>query len=247
MSTALTLDRVVKRFGGLHAVKEVSFQVQTGERRVIIGPNGAGKTSLFHCISGVLQPTTGQIRYMDRDITTVSEHQRTQLGIGRTFQISSVFTELTVMENIAVARLGISPLKWHCWRPALNIAGLREKAAELLERVGLTGKEHMGVNTMSYGERRQLELVLALINDPQLLLLDEPCAGLSPSERKKLAHIILALPRHITMLMIEHDMDIALTMADRVTVMHQGSVILDGTAKDARQDDRVREIYFGQL
>jgi branched-chain amino acid transport system ATP-binding protein len=247
MSAVLVLDQVVKRFGGLQAVKDVSFEVQAGERRTIIGPNGAGKTSLFHCISGVLQATSGQIRFKGQDITQVPENQRTFLGIGRTFQISSVFTDLTVMENIALAQLGIQKGKWNMWRPALSAPGLQERAAILLERVGLAGKDQVNVKNMSYGERRQLELVLALINDPELLLLDEPCAGLSPAERHRLAGIIAALPRSITMLMIEHDMDIALAMADRVTVMHQGAVILDGTAQDAREDLRVKEVYFGQL
>ena len=169
------------------------------------------------------------------------------LGVGRTFQISSVFTELTVLENIALAQMGIQKGKWDLWHSALSTPGLRERAAVLLQRVGLQGKEQVTVKFMSYGERRQLELVLALINEPELLLLDEPCAGLSPAERHRLADIIAALPRSITMLMIEHDMDIALAMADRVTVMHQGAVILDGTANDAREDQRVKEVYFGQI
>ena len=247
MSALLVLHQVEKRFGGLQAVKDVSFEVQKGERRTIIGPNGAGKTSLFHCISGVLQATSGHMHFKGLDITHVPEHRRTSLGVGRTFQISSVFTELTVLENIALAQMGIQKGKWDLWHSALSTPGLRERAAVLLQRVGLKGKEQVTVKFMSYGERRQLELVLALINEPELLLLDEPCAGLSPAERHRLADIIAALPRSITMLMIEHDMDIALAMADRVTVMHQGAVILDGTANDAREDQRVKEVYFGQI
>jgi branched-chain amino acid transport system ATP-binding protein len=231
----------------LLAVNEVSFDVQAGERRTIIGPNGAGKTSLFHCISGVLSTTSGQIQFKGQDITTWPENRRTYLGMGRTFQISSVFTDLTVLENIALAQLGVGANKWGIWHPALQNPGLMDRAIAALAQVGLVGKEDMAVKFMSYGERRQLELVLALINDPELLLLDEPCAGLSPAERVRLAELIAALPRHITMIMIEHDMDIALAMADRVTVMHQGSVILDGTVADVRQDERVREVYFGHV
>lgn len=247
MSAVLILDQVVKRFGGLHAVKGVSLQVEPGERRVVIGPNGAGKTSLFHCISGALQVTSGRIECLGQDITHMPEHQRTLLGIGRTFQISSVFADLTVLENIALARLGIQPSKWSMWRSALDTPGLRELAAEQLERVGLPGRESWSVKSMSYGERRQLELVLALVNQPRLLLLDEPCAGLSPAERQRLSAIIRALPRTITMLMIEHDMDIALGLADRVSVLHHGEVIVEGDSQDVQRDPLVREVYFGQL
>lgn len=247
MSAVLILDQVVKRFGGLHAVKGVSLQVEPGERRVVIGPNGAGKTSLFHCISGALQVTSGRIECLGQDITHMPEHQRTLLGIGRTFQISSVFADLTVLENIALARLGIQPSKWSMWRSALYTPGLRELAAEQLERVGLPGRESWSVKSMSYGERRQLELVLALVNQPRLLLLDEPCAGLSPAERQRLSAIIRALPRTITMLMIEHDMDIALGLADRVSVLHHGEVIVEGDSQDVQRDPLVREVYFGQL
>ena len=247
MSAALVLHQVVKRFGGLHAVREVSLEVAEGERRVIIGPNGAGKTSLFHCISGALPVTSGRIECLGHDMTHLPEHQRTLLGIGRTFQISSVFSDLTVLENIALARLGITPTKWSLWRNALAQPDLRERAAEQLERVGLPGRESWTVKSLSYGERRQLELVLALVNQPRLLLLDEPCAGLSPAERQRLSAIIRELPRSITMLMIEHDMDVALGLADRVTVLHQGQVIVEGAAQDVQNDSHVQEVYFGQL
>lgn len=244
---ALVLHQVVKRFGGLHAVDGVSLQVATGERRVIIGPNGAGKTSLFHCISGVLQVTSGSIHCWGEDITHRSENERTHLGVGRTFQISSVFADLTVLENIALAVLGVKRDKWSLWRDALNTQGLRQRAAEALERVGLPGKESVLVKLLSYGERRQLELVLALVNQPRLLLLDEPCAGLSPAERQRLSGIIRELPRSITMLMIEHDMDIALALADRVSVLHRGQVIVEGSADEVQQNPQVREVYFGQV
>jgi branched-chain amino acid transport system ATP-binding protein len=247
MSTALVLERVAKHFGGVQAVRDVSLQVAVGERRVIIGPNGAGKTSLFHCISGVLSVTSGRIQCLGHDMTLMPEHQRTLRGIGRTFQISSVFSDLTVLENIALARLGVSPIKWSLWRNALAQTGLRELAREQLERVGLSGREAWPVQSLSYGEKRQLELVLALVNQPQLLLLDEPCAGLSPAERHRLSAIIQALPRSITMLMIEHDMDVALGLADRVTVLHQGEVIVEGNAYEVQHDRHVQEVYFGQL
>ena len=244
---ALVLNQVVKRFGGLHAVDGVSMQVAAGERRVVIGPNGAGKTSLFHCISGALQATSGSIRCWGEDITHLSEHERTHRGVGRTFQISSVFADLTVLENIALAMLGVKRDKWSLWRDALSTAHLRQRAAEELERVGLPGKGSVPVNLLSYGERRQLELVLALVNQPRLLLLDEPCAGLSPAERQRLSGIIRELPRSITMLMIEHDMDIALALADRVSVLHRGQLMVEGSADEVQQNPQVREVYFGQV
>ena len=248
MSTpALSLQSVTKNFGGLRAVSDVSLQVAPGERRVIIGPNGAGKTSLFHCISGVLQPSSGIIQCFGEDITRLPEPDRTQKGVGRTFQISSVFADLTVIENVALAALGIRAKKWDMWSSVNRMNDIRQKADEYLALVGLPGKQDVPVKSLSYGERRQLELVLALVNGPRLLLLDEPCAGLSPAERQRLFAIIQNLPRSITMLMIEHDMDIALGLADRVTVLHRGEMILEGSAQEVRVNPQVREVYFGQV
>ena len=248
MSTpALSLQSVTKNFGGLRAVSDVSLQVAPGERRVIIGPNGAGKTSLFHCISGVLQPSSGIIQCFGEDITRLPEPDRTQKGVGRTFQISSVFADLTVIENVALAALGIRAKKWNMWSSVNRMSDIRQKADEQLALVGLPGKQDVPVKSLSYGERRQLELVLALVNGPRLLLLDEPCAGLSPAERQRLFAIIQNLPRSITMLMIEHDMDIALGLADRVTVLHRGEMILEGSAQEVRVNPQVREVYFGQV
>lgn len=248
MSTpALALRSVTKTFGGLRAVSDVSLEVAPGERRVIIGPNGAGKTSLFHCISGVLQASSGSIACFGEDITRLPEPERTHKGVGRTFQISSVFADLTVLENVALAVLGIRRQKWGLWSGVGQVSDLRQKAGEQLALVGLPGKEDVLVKSLSYGERRQLELVLALVNGPRLLLLDEPCAGLSPSERQRLFAIIQNLPRSITMLMIEHDMDIALRLADRVTVLHRGEMILEGSAQEVRMNPQVREVYFGQV
>jgi len=244
---ALALTSVSKTFGGVKAVSNVSLQVEPGERRVIIGPNGAGKTSLFHCISGALHTTSGVIKCFGEDITHLSEPDRTLRGVGRTFQISSVFADLTVLENIALAVLGIQKKKWNLWTSVKNLNGLRDKANEQLDLVGLPNKENALVKSLSYGERRQLELVLALVNGPRLLLLDEPCAGLSPAERQRLFGIIQKLPRSITMLMIEHDMDIALGLADRVTVLHRGEMILEGSAQEVRINPQVREVYFGQV
>jgi branched-chain amino acid transport system ATP-binding protein len=246
-ASALSLAGVSKVFGGLRAVSDVSLEVSVGERRVLIGPNGAGKTSLFHCISGAHQASSGTIACFGKDITRLSEFERTVLGIGRTFQISSVFAELTVLENVCLAVLGVARRKWNAWTPFRKLPGIVSLAEEKIQLVGLAGREAHRATNLSYGERRQLELALALANNPRLMLLDEPCSGLSPAERTKLFSLITALPRSITMLMIEHDMDIALGIADRVTVLHRGEVMLEGTADEVRLNPQVREVYFGEV
>lgn len=244
---ALSISQVSKIFGGIRAVDGVSLEVSQGERRVMIGPNGAGKTTLFHCVSGAHQATSGSIRLFGEDITQLPEHQRTLKGMGRTFQISSVFVDLTALENVQLAVLGVRADKWAPWKRVGDAAGVNDRAMEKLELVGLGGKAHVGVKQMSYGERRQLELALALVNEPRLLLLDEPCAGLSPAERQRLFKLIQGLPRSLTMLMIEHDMDVALGLADRITVLHRGQIILEGGVDEVRVNPQVREVYFGQV
>lgn len=244
---ALSINGVSKSFGGLRAVDEVSFDVAVGERRVLIGPNGAGKTTLFHCISGAHRATSGSIECFGYDITQLAEHQRTLQGIGRTFQISSVFVDLPAVDNVVLAVLGIRRQKWAMFRDAQAIDGVRDRALAQLDEIGLAGRQDTLVRNLSYGERRQLELALALVNQPRVLLLDEPCAGLSPAERRRLFGLIEALPRSITMLMIEHDMDVALGLADRVTVLHRGRVMQEGSADEIRVSPQVRDVYFGQV
>ena len=242
---AIEVDNVAKRFGGLAAVNGVSLAVAAGERRVLIGPNGAGKTTLFHCITGTLKPTSGRVTLFGRDVTHDPEHRRTALGMGRTFQITNVFPELTLLENLALAIVGTDRRKWVMHRPVEAFGEVRRQALAGLEAVGLAGRADWLVKLVSYGERRQLELALALNTHPKVLFLDEPCAGLSPSERQRISKMIAALPRDITLVMIEHDMDVALGLADRVTVLHQGQVILEGTPDEVRANPEVREVYFG--
>ena len=246
-SPALSLVRICKVFGGLRAVDEVSLEIAVGERRVLIGPNGAGKTSLFHCISGTHRATSGSIVCFGEDITALFEYERTLRGVGRTFQVSSVFLDLSVLENVMLATLGIRKEKWALMRHARSIEGVMERSLAELDAVGLGGKHDGLVKNLSYGDRRLLELALALVNKPGILLLDEPCAGLSPAERRRLFDLLERLPRSITMLMIEHDMDVALGIADRVTVMHRGKVMLEGSADEVRINPQVREVYFGQV
>lgn len=242
---ALRAEDVSKVFGGLAAVDGVSLEVAAGERRVLIGPNGAGKTTLFHCITGTLPPTRGRVSLFGRDVTREAEHRRTELGMGRTFQITNVFLELTLLENLALAIVGTDRRKWIMHRGVDAFPDVQRRAEEGLEGVGLAGRGALPVRLVSYGERRQLELALALNTRPKVLFLDEPCAGLSPSERQRIARMIAGLPREITVVMIEHDMDVALGLADRVTVLHQGRVILEGSPGEVRANAEVRDVYFG--
>jgi branched-chain amino acid transport system ATP-binding protein len=244
---AIEVDNVSKAFAGLRAVDSVSLSIPRGERRVLLGPNGAGKTTLFHCISGTHRPTGGRIVMFGNDISNVSENSRTALGMGRTFQISNVCTDLTVMENLLLGMLGVTSRKWNMFWPATADTFLLQRATNSLENVGLQGREDEEVKYLSYGERRQLELALALSSNPRVLLLDEPCAGLSPSERTHFSKLISGLSREITLLMIEHDIDVALALADKVTVLHRGKLIFDGLPDEVQKNADVKEVYFGRL
>jgi branched-chain amino acid transport system ATP-binding protein len=244
---AIRVGGLAKDFGGLRAVDGVSFDVAAGERRVLIGPNGAGKTTLFHCITGVLWPSAGEVALFGRGITRLPEPARTALGMSRTFQISNVLADLSVIENMILALLGTDRRKWVLHRPVEAFGEVRTRAVAGLARVGLERRADEPARRLSYGERRQLELALALNSNPRVLLLDEPCAGLSPSERQRISQTIAALPREITLLMIEHDMDVALALADRVTVLHRGRVILEGTPAEVQANPEVREVYFGHV
>lgn len=244
---AVQIEQLAKVFGGLRAVDSVSLSVTPGERRMLIGPNGAGKTTLFHCIAGTLQPTAGQVKLFGREISRLPENRRTALGMGRTFQISNVCTDLTVKENLILGMLGTDRRKWAMHRPVGALSDFNERVSVELDRVGLAGKAEETVKFLSYGERRQLELALSLASRPKVLLLDEPCAGLSPSERQRFSQLVKDLPRDITLVMIEHDIDVALALADSVTVLHRGKIIFDGTPADVRSDSNVREVYFGRV
>ena len=247
MTAVVAVDKLAKVFGGLHAVDGVSLEVASGERRALIGPNGAGKTTLFHCITGTLRPSSGSVRLFGTDVTHLPEHQRTRLGVGRTFQITNVLIDLTLAENIALAIIGTDRRKWLFSRPLSAFPAIREQAIAGLEAVGLKGRADDPVKLLSYGERRQLELALALNTRPRVLFLDEPCAGLSPSERQRIFQMVRALPRDITVVMIEHDMDVALGLADRVTVMNRGRIMAEGTPAEVQRNPEVRDVYFGHV
>jgi branched-chain amino acid transport system ATP-binding protein len=245
MTAAVEVDELAKVFGGLRAVDGVSLSVAPGERRALIGPNGAGKTTLFHCVTGTLLPSSGRVKLFGHDVTDLPEHQRTRLGMGRTFQITNVFPDLTLIENLVLSIIGTDRRKWIVHRPVSAFPGLREQALAGLTAVGLADRAEESVKLLSYGERRQLELALALNTTPKVLFLDEPCAGLSPSERQRIFQMVRSLPRDITVVLIEHDMDVALGLADKVTVMNRGRVMAEGTPDEVQVNPDVRNVYFG--
>jgi branched-chain amino acid transport system ATP-binding protein len=241
--SALAVNRLSKRFGGVDAVVDVSLAVETGERRVLIGPNGAGKTTLFHCIAGTQLPSAGVVTLFGSDITRLPPYARARAGLARTFQITNLFPTLTVEENVLLAVAAAE--KVGLIRPMRAYRALYERASRLLEQWGLAEKPQRQVRHLSYGEQRQLELALALAGAPRLLLLDEPTAGLSASETARVVAMVRSLPREITVLMIEHDMDVAFELADRITVLHQGRIIAEGDRQAIRANPQVAEIYLG--
>ena len=242
---ALRLDRVSRAFGGLQAVDAVALTVDPGERRALIGPNGAGKTTLFNLISGVLPVSAGRISLFGRDVTGAPAHQRAALGLARTFQITNLFPDLTVLENCLLAVQAHSPVRFSMLRPVMGYPALLEGARAALGRLELGGLAGAVVRNLSHGEQRQLEIALALAGQPRVLLLDEPTAGLSPAESRLMAGLLRRLEPAITVLMIEHDMDIALELSDMVTVLHYGRVIADGPRERVKADPQVKEIYLG--
>jgi branched-chain amino acid transport system ATP-binding protein len=244
-AVALTLERVSKSFGGLLAVDGVDLTVRQGERRALIGPNGAGKTTLFNLISGELGVSAGAIRLFDQDVTGLVPHRRAALGLQRTFQITNLFPSLTVLENSLLAVQGLTRAKLAMLRPLRRFPRLREQALAALGAVGLEDRAHSTVRNLSHGEQRQLEIALALAARPRVLLLDEPTAGLSPAESLLMADLLRRLDPAMTVLIIEHDMDIALELALSVTVLHYGRVIADGPRDAVKADPLVREIYLG--
>lgn len=242
---AIQVEDLLVAFGGFRAVDGVSLAVPKGERRAIIGPNGAGKTTLMKVIGGALQPVGGRVSCFGQDITRLPEHRRSHLGIARTYQITNLFRHLTVLENVCLSVLGLSPRKWVSRRPLYRFPDIHDKAMGHLEAVGLGNRAQEIVANMSYGEQRQLELAVALAGDPKVLLLDEPAAGLSPAERQAMSEQIQGIPRDITVIMVEHNMDLVMAFADRVTVLHHGKIVADGTTGEIRTNSEVRSVYLG--
>lgn len=242
---ALELAGVCMRFGALVAVGNVNLRVAPGERRAVIGPNGAGKTTLFNLISGELAPSTGRVYLYGRDLTGASPHLRARAGLTRTFQRNNLFFRLDAFENVRLAvQVREHPLG-SLWAPAAADAAVNARARALLEQVGLAGRGQVRAGELSYGEQRQLELAVALAGRPRVLLLDEPTAGMSPAETSRMAALLAGLDRGVTLLIVEHDMDVVAALADNITVLHHGEVLADGPAAAVRADPRVQEVYLG--
>jgi branched-chain amino acid transport system ATP-binding protein len=240
----LRLRGVGRRFGGLHAVRDVDLDVARGERRAILGPNGAGKTTLFNLISGDIPQTSGTIEFQGWDVGEVSSAGRTRLGMGRTYQKSRLFLGLSVEDNLYLAVLGSREGHLRMIRKAVD-REMRERARELARLVGLEDKLPDLVGNISHGEQRQLEVAMARATEPTLMLLDEPASGLSRGERVALTDLLLELDRAITLIIIEHDMDVALRVAEYVTMMHDGRKIVEGTPDEIRANELVHELYLG--
>jgi branched-chain amino acid transport system ATP-binding protein len=244
-SPVLTLDGLRRSFGAVNAVNGVTLAVAAHERRAIIGPNGAGKTTLFNLITGHLAPTGGRILFEDVPIAGLPPHAVARRGISRSFQRPNVFPRLPVKENLRLAAAAGGRGNYDLLGSVGRLRVPAERAGATAEAVRLTDRLDVPAGTLSYGEQRQLEIGIALATRPRLLLLDEPTAGMSPEETQRMTELLDGLSREITLLIIEHDMDVVFTLADRITVLHYGEVLAEGTAADVRANPRVYEVYLG--
>jgi branched-chain amino acid transport system ATP-binding protein len=241
----LQLRGIGRRFGGVLAVSDVDLTVGAGERRAILGPNGAGKTTLFNLISGEFPPTAGTVELFGRDVTDAPARTRARMGLSRTFQTSRLFGGLSVEDNLYLAVLGVGPGHLRLINGQAD-ADMRDKARAMAESVGLTDRLDTLVAELSHGEQRQLEVGMARVAEPKLMMLDEPAAGLSRAERVNLTELLLKLDPSITLILIEHDMDVALRVAEWVTMMHDGRVVVEGTPDEIRANETVHTLYLGR-
>jgi branched-chain amino acid transport system ATP-binding protein len=242
---ALAVTSVSKSFGGVHAVRSANLAVPVGERRALIGPNGAGKTTLFNLITGELPIDDGKIEILGLDITHKTVQQRARLGLGRTYQISQLFLELTVEENLFLASASNKGIEFHILKLWRNCHAEREWAHQVAAQVELTDYLNHKVSEISHGLQRQLELGIAIAMRPRLIMLDEPAAGLSPNERVILTGLIKRLPADVTLVLIEHDMEVVLDIADQITVLNHGEVIAEGTPSEIKRNQEVQDVYLG--
>ena len=242
---ALELKGLCKSFGGLQATRQVTLRIMPGDRQAIIGPNGAGKTTLFNLITGIYPVTSGQVLLFGQDVTAWPSHQRTALGMARTFQVTSLFPKLTVLDNVLLAINGLRPSKFVMWRFLSSYKDVYDKAHHLLEQVNFLDRKDTEVRNLSHGEQRQLEIVLGLASDPKVLLLDEPAAGLSSGESTEMAEFLMKLDPKLAILLIEHDMDVVFDVASKISVLHFGEILESGTPQQIHSSARVQEIYLG--
>jgi branched-chain amino acid transport system ATP-binding protein len=241
----LRVDKLVRRFGGIVATDNVSLDVQQGELHAIIGPNGAGKTTLISQLTGQLLPHGGSIQLAGRDITRVPAYRRSALGLARSFQITSLLLDFTAADNVALAAQAHDGHSFHFWGNARKMAHLRNAAQAALDRVGLGPRADVLVSRLSHGEQRELELAVALATRPQLLLLDEPMAGLGVTESARMVKLLQELRREVSIVLVEHDMDAVFALADRISVLVYGRVIASGAPAEIRQNEEVKRAYLG--
>jgi len=241
----LELRALSKSFGGLRAVRDVTFKIMPGDRKAIIGPNGAGKTTLFNLITGIFPATSGQVMLFGQDVTKWPSHRRTALGMARTFQITSLFPKLTVLDNVLLAIQGLRRSKFVMWRFLSSYRDFYDRAYGLLERARFLDRKDTEVRYLSHGEQRQLEIILGLASDPKILLLDEPAAGLSSGESSEMIRFLAQLDRTLAILLIEHDMDVVFDVAEHISVLHFGEVLEAGAREQIRRSEKVQQIYLG--
>ena len=243
----LEVRRLSRRFAAVDALKDVDFSVDAGEVHALIGPNGAGKTTFIHHVSGALQPDSGSVHFAGRDVTRLSMHQRVAAGMARSYQITNIFRGLSALDNVALAIQGRPDAgsSFRFWRPVRKERRLFEEAHAFLEQLGLSEQATTTAGQLSHGEQRALELAMALATKPQLLLLDEPMAGTGPEESARMVELIEHLARHVTILLVEHDMDAVFRLADRISVLVNGQLICTGTPEEVRTDAGVRRAYLG--
>ncbi len=241
----LELTGISQHFGALQALSEINLSVPVGDRRAVLGSNGAGKTSLFNVITGEHTPTAGNIRLFNQVVTDLPVYERIRMGLRRTYQISLLFGSMTVLDTVYIACCGVARGRFSLRRPTADSHSLKN-AHQLLQLVHLDDCKYAQAQQLSYGQQRQLEIALALAGSPRLLLLDEPAAGLSAKERTDLIAILQNLPAHVTFILIEHDMEVALRVADSVTVMHNGRILKHGSPQDIQNDPDIQKLYLGE-
>ena len=246
MPPVLETSGLTKQFGGIVAANDVSLSVEKGARHALIGPNGAGKTTVINLLTGVLRPTAGRIRLEDRDITDLEAHKRVQLGIARTFQINQLFGDLTPLETIGLAVSERMELGRQWWRLVGSKGIVIDESVDILQRFNLADVMDEPTATLPYGKQRLLEIALAIACRPRVLLLDEPAAGVPEAERHELLATVAALPRDVSVLLIEHDMDLVFSFADRISVLVNGALFTEGTVEEVSTDPRVRAVYLGE-
>src|SRR6201981_2918825 len=241
----LELKDLSKAFGGLRAVRGVSLKIMPGDRKAIIGPNGAGKTTLFNLITGILPASSGRVLLYGQDVTRWPSHRRTALGMARTFQVTSLFPKLSVLDNVLLAIKGRRASKFVMWRFLSSYRDVYDKAHELLTRAAFLDRKDTEVRYLSHGEQRQLEIVVGLASDPDILLLDEPAAGLSSGESVEMTEFLMKLDPKLAILLIEHDMDVVFDLAHTISVLHFGEILETGAPEQIKNSQKVQEIYLG--